>query len=230
MDGFALAEALRGDAEHRRSCRSSRSPPWSRPSDRTRARGRLPRLRRQVRSHRADRGDQGAERRLRSGGVTAMNDSTRASPSTSRSRPPARCSACRSSACRTCFKPTASPASRSPDRRSPACSICAAASSPRSTCAAGSTCSARDDGDAADGDRHRIAGRIVRASGRCGRRGAQAAGRRARAQSGQSRPQARRASPPACTGSTVSCWWCSTSTACSISAPRRRPHDGGRRR
>ena len=102
--------------------------------------------------------------------------------------------------------------------RLPACSICAAASSPRSICAAGSVLAARDGGQAADGDRHRIARRIVRPSGRCGRRGAQAARRRARAKSGQSRPQSRAACRPACIGSTVSSWSCSTSTGCSISA------------
>ena len=46
------------------------------------------------------------------------------------------------------------------------------------------------------------------------------AGRRSRAESDQSRPQARRASRPACSGSTGSFLSCSTSTGCSISAPR----------
>ena len=59
------------------------------------------------------------------------------------------CSACRFARCRTCSCRSGSPACRWRRRRSRACSICAAASSPRSTCAAGSACRARRQASAA---------------------------------------------------------------------------------
>ena len=75
--------------------------------DRARPAGRFPRFRRQVRSRRADRGDQGADRRSASGGVSDGSLRTRCttiqhSPNSSLSRSPARSSVCRSGASRTC--------------------------------------------------------------------------------------------------------------------------------
>ena len=63
MDGFALAQAMRGCARHRRRTDYCAGRHGFRRGDRARARRRVPRFCRQVRSARADRGDQGTERR-----------------------------------------------------------------------------------------------------------------------------------------------------------------------
>ena len=80
-------------------------------------------------------------------------------------------------------------------------------------------------GHAGDGDRHRAQGRVLRAPGRCGRRGD---GSFATAPARRSRPisiRGCRGSPPASIGSKASSWSCSTSIACWTSGTVPLPHE-----
>ena len=224
MDGFALAEALRAMPRHRSSAghRDYRHGLGRR--GRTRTRGRIPRLRRQVRPHRIDRGNQGTGHRHRSGSMTAMDDNPQLTDYVTFSTGgqifglpiarvqevfQARADHARAARRRAdCGRAQSARPHRHRDRY---------AQPPRPAGARGRL--------GADGDRNRIARRVVRPSGRCAWRGAQAVGQPISRPTRQPRPQARRPCRPACIGSTVSCWSCSTSTACSTSAPKRRRRD-----
>ena len=67
-----------------------------------------------------------------------------------------------------------------------------------------------------DGGRHRLQRRVLWPADRFGRRGDEACRRQPRAECRSiSTPRLARVSRPACIGWKASCWWCSTSTACS---------------
>ena len=209
--GACARSAHRVDAGHRASSLVSRG------SGRARAPGRLARLRRQVRPPGPHRGDQGADRRASSGQRDAMDDNREAHRLRHRHgrRPDVR----PADRARAGGVPAGAYHARAARRRrrSPACSICAAGSSPRSTCAAASVCrrAARVEPAMAIGieSRGESFGLLVDAIGEVLNLPT-ANARPIRSISTAGSPAFR----PAFTGSTTSFWWCSTSIACSMSA------------
>ena len=149
MNGFEFAETIRADqhsefdADHRAVLDGFAG------GDRARAAGRLPRLRRQVRPSRPDRGAEGTDRRDQARGINKFGRGLRAIHHDNQDRDHrGHCRRIRHRRDRRAIvrpadlpRPgrvhagTADPGAACPRPRSPACSICAAASSPWSTCA-----------------------------------------------------------------------------------------------
>ena len=189
MDGFALAEAMRGapgTAAIPIIALAAMVSPEA--IERGRAVGFHDFVAKFDRD-RTDRGDQGAERRRRTGSVTAMNDSTKLTEYVTFT---------------TGGQLFGLPIERVQDVFRPANITRVPLAGPeiagvlnlRGRIVTAIRLGNRLDLElqaarqGPDGDRHRMRCRVVRASGRRGRRSAQAAGRRARDQPDQSRPQA----------------------------------------
>ena len=195
MDGFALAEAVRGEQRFGEMPIIALSSSQLAGIDRARPPGRLPRLRRQVRSSEPHRGAQGADRRHHPGGVRRImaiaNDSAADLDHRIRHGDDRRSSVRPADLPRAgrvrAGPPDAGAAGAAGGRRHPQS---ARPRRHRDRHARAARSRRARAGRAGDGDRHRAQGRILRPAGRCGRRGDGASQQRLRGEAGQSRSAA----------------------------------------